>query len=514
MAKFTYSISPTGAGTINYSLDSSSYGTLRWTITPASGYSYYTVHYTSGRGSGSFTINSDVGFMPTWPDSGIINFQITFEVAGYFGFFSNIEGGSFSGATSSSPLTDQTNDGSWYSVTGYTYNSYNTWAVTANVPEGYRFIGWYTLSANRRTTNWYQITQAMLSSTALSTSKKFTPKIANLRTFLGESSITRSRQYYLLYAKYDNRWAVSLDQKGGSGGTQSVTATYGQAMPEITVPTRAGYTFLGYFDTDALSGGTQYYTASGASARNWDKSSDATLYARWIGNELICIYNPNGGFCDRYYDRVKAGEVFPLLPTATWGGDVTSRWYTLPTGGIEVHQGDTVTQTEDFTLYAHWNKTETCTVMFNAGEGSASESQRTVNKGAAIGTLPTATWTGHTFNGWFLSSGGGDAITEAYLVDDDLYLYAQWDGKPYTVTFNGNGGTPSQDSISVTYGSQYGTLPTCDQSGKTFLGWFTSETGGTKIESTTIFQQQSDQTLYAHWSDVDPAVKWYYLVSP
>lgn len=249
-------------------------------------------------------------------------------------------------------------------------------------------------------------------------------------------------------------------------------------------------------------------------ARWWGDDGMPIIFAIYEGKELICTYNPNGGFCNRYFDRVRIEGIFPSLPTATWGSDTTDRWYTAITGGIEVHQGDTVTQTEDFTLYAHWNKTETCTVMFNAGEGSASESQRTVNKGAAIGTLPTATWTGHTFNGWFLSSGGGTAITAAYVVDDDIYLYAQWDGKTYTVTFNGNGGTPSQSTKSVAYGSQYGTLPTCDQTGKTFLGWFTSATGGTKIEATTIFQQQSNQILYAHWSDVDPAVKWYYLVSP
>lgn len=38
-------------------------------------------------------------------------------------------------------------------------------------------------------------------------------------------------------------------------------------MPAITVPTKTGYTFQGYYDTNAASGGTQYYTAAGASAR-------------------------------------------------------------------------------------------------------------------------------------------------------------------------------------------------------------------------------------------------------
>ena len=438
----------------------------------------------------------------------------------YVAFFSNIKEGSFvytgpNGSQNSYPLDNNTED-VWYAVLYYPYNYIHTYGVKANTPTGYKFVGWYTLKSNMTTTTWYQISQSLMSPSPLSTSESFNPDSSNLRTFRIQSpdSLNKYEQCYLLFAKYDNKFNITLNQKGGSGGTGTISATYGEPMPQITVPTRTGYTFVGYFDTDSASGGTQYYTASGSSARNWDKSSDTTLYARWVGNELICTYNPNGGLCNRYFDRVRVGGAFPALPIATWGSESTSRWYTAVSGGTEIHQGDTVTQTSDFTIYAHWNRAETYTVTFNAGGGTSSETQRTVNKGAVIGTLPTATWTGHTFKGWFLSSGGGTAITAAYVVDDDIYLYAQWDSNTYTVTFNGNGGTPSQSTKSVAYGSQYGTLPYCEQTGKTFLGWFTFATGGTKVEATTIFQQQSNQTLYAHWSDVDPAVKWYYLASP
>lgn len=437
-------------------------------------------------------------------------------MATYVGFFSNIKSGSFKwtsalGEEDSMPLDESVNDGVWYKIAGYPYSYLHKNGIVANEPEGYRFVGWYTLSKNFTTKSWGAITRSMLSPAAISTSKSFVPSSSQLKTFLEWSSRT---QYYFLYAEYDNTFLISFDKKGGAGGNNDIMATYGQALPTITIPSKAGYTFAGYFDTDSGTGGVQYYSSSGEGVRNWDKSSNTTLYARWIGNELVCTYNPNGGFCDRYFDRVRAGGVFPALPTAIWDTDTTSRWYTAITGGTEIHQGDMVTQVDDFMLYAHWNKTETCTVTFNAGGGTSSETQRTVNKGAVIGTLPTATWTGHTFKGWFLSSGGGTAITSAYIVDDDIYLYAQWDSNTYTVTFNGNGGTPSQSTKSVAYESQYGTLPYCEQTGKTFLGWFTSATGGTKVEATTIFQQQSNQTLYAHWSDVDPAVKWYYLASP
>ncbi len=73
---------------------------------------------------------------------------------------------------------------------------------------------------------------------------------------------------------------VSLDRQSGSGGTYVLTATYGRPMPSITVPSRSGYAFGGYY-TGTNGGGVQYYTASGASARNWDRTSSTTLYAKW-----------------------------------------------------------------------------------------------------------------------------------------------------------------------------------------------------------------------------------------
>ena len=65
-------------------------------------------------------------------------------------------------------------------------------------------------------------------------------------------------------------------------------------MPSATMPTRTGYTFAGYYDN--TSGGTQYYTATGESAKNWDKAAATTLYARWTFNpdELIGLINDIG----------------------------------------------------------------------------------------------------------------------------------------------------------------------------------------------------------------------------
>ena len=91
-----------------------------------------------------------------------------------------------------------------------------------------------------------------------------------------------------------NSYTVTLDQQGGSGGTASVTATYDSAMPSITVPSRTGYTFGGYY-TSTNGGGTQYYTDTGESTHVWDIASDTTLYAKWTIMSYAITYNLNGG---------------------------------------------------------------------------------------------------------------------------------------------------------------------------------------------------------------------------
>ena len=48
-------------------------------------------------------------------------------------------------------------------------------------------------------------------------------------------------------------YAITFDKQSGTGGSDSVTATFGSAMPTASAPTRSGYVFAGYFD--AVSGG-------------------------------------------------------------------------------------------------------------------------------------------------------------------------------------------------------------------------------------------------------------------
>ena len=68
----------------------------------------------------------------------------------------------------------------------------------------------------------------------------------------------------------------------------------------------------------------------------------------------------------------------------------------------------------------------------------------------------------------------------------------------YTITFNGNGGTPSAGTMS-TAGGKLTSLPTATRSGSySFDGWYTAASGGTQITTAYVFS--ANTTVYAHWT--------------
>ena len=93
-----------------------------------------------------------------------------------------------------------------------------------------------------------------------------------------------------------NTYTITLDAgEADTPGTASVQATYGSAFPSpITLPTRFGYRFKGYY-TQEEGAGDPCYLANGNPCTS-SLSSNATIYAWW---EQIPVYNvtflPLGG---------------------------------------------------------------------------------------------------------------------------------------------------------------------------------------------------------------------------
>lgn len=129
-----------------------------------------------------------------------------------------------------------------------------------------------------------------------------------------------------------SKTTITFDMQGGKGGTATVEATMGEAMPEITLPTRDGYTFEGYFTE--TEGGDQYYAMDGSSYKAWDKTDkEFTLYAHWNdgGTGGDCPTRTQAHSENWYFNHMYDARCTEL--TNTWEKDGGAYIYTNKEGG-------------------------------------------------------------------------------------------------------------------------------------------------------------------------------------
>ncbi len=130
--------------------------------------------------------------------------------------------------------------------------------------------------------------------------------------------------------------------------------------------------------------------------------------------------------------------------------------------------------------------------------------------------LPTTTYTGYEFAGWYNMAFGPEANALEYqsgltMPSKNLYLYAYWTSMPYEITLSGfdDRGTLEETS-KVVYFDKAFTLPvpTPTTSNFVFEGWYTEMNGvGQKIadlngNSVVKWNIASDKTIYANWVNV------------
>ncbi len=115
----------------------------------------------------------------------------------------------------------------------------------------------------------------------------------------------RTDKNYVIAKWAAHKTTVNLDFQEGANGTTQITATYGQAMPTATAPSREGYVFDGYY-SEANGQGTKYYEADMASANKWyiderllnPQVTEVTLYAKWTKVIFTVTLDADGGTLD------------------------------------------------------------------------------------------------------------------------------------------------------------------------------------------------------------------------
>ena len=278
-----------------------------------------------------------------------------------------------------------------------------------------------------------------------------------------------NHELYAKYTKTPNKYKITFNKNGGTGGTDEVWFIYDEE----------GY----------INGGKIYFDE----ACTIELSSSNFVAPTKDGYQFNCYTDSSGNHAIIDNDGTYDAE------------DDQSQVFQYP---------------YDLTFDAVWIKK--VTITFDPGSGGlVSPKAQEVLYGRSYGTLPTPTKSkvGYTvtFKGWFTASSGGNKVEETTTVtnESDHTLYAQWEEtvNSYTVTVDACGGeiTFPSNSVwatsidkgtgfrSIAYGLPYDLPTTVTKSGYTFLGWYTSETGGSKVESFDKMRTAFDHTLYAHW---------------
>ena len=162
-------------------------------------------------------------------------------------------------------------------------------------------------------------------------------------------------------------------------------------------------------------------------------------------------------------------------------------------------------------------ETEYAVIVRDDGHGTGSADPASATAGTEI-TLTAAPNAGYHFKEWQVMSGDVTVRDDKFTMPSDnveIKAIFEEDAPPtpteYTVTFDGNDGTPSVDSMTTTK-QKLTSLPDASRSKHSFNGRYTEKSGGTKITTDTVFS--ANTTVYAHWThtgDNNPPVNYYTL---
>ena len=331
------------------------------------------------------------------------------------------------------------------------------------------------------------------------------------------------------------------------------------------------YTFGGYY-TSTNGGGTQYINANGTGSKAYNLTSDTTLYAKWTSNSMTLPTSTKTGYTLSGWYTAKSGGTkvgnggSSYTPTsnitlyAQWTEKPTSYTLTIdPNGGkFNGSTGNTTVTGKPGETVSLSNLTVPSGIKatFNANGGSCSTSSLSTSKsllgwyfrsseyGSISGstytfgegndtiypvfnthsiTLPNATRTGYTFNGWYTSSSGGTYVGTSgsyYSPTANITLYAHWTSNTYTLTIDPNGGkfngstgnttvtgkpgeTVSLSNLTVpsgikaTFNANGGSCSTSSLStSKSLLGWYFRNSEYGSISGSTYTFGEGNDTIY------------------
>ncbi|MBQ6723086.1 MAG: InlB B-repeat-containing protein [Paludibacteraceae bacterium] len=198
---------------------------------------------------------------------------------------------------------------------------------------------------------------------------------------------------------------------------------------------------------------------------------------------------------DPIYQEVNTKPVCSTEPTKASNAtnSFTFDGWATEANGAKVYEPDGLPNVTSAgaTYYAHF---ATTTLKYRVhldattNGGECATENIYVNPGAAVGTLPTATKYGYTFNGWYTAATGGTKLATTTVINANADYYAQFTANSHNLTWNLTGGKVSTagkigsttwpaanatgtPSTSVAYGTVLTTIPVVAKTGYVFNRW-------------------------------------------
>ena len=213
--------------------------------------------------------------------------------------------------------------------------------------------------------------------------------------YLVEEEIPQTSKYTVnLNAVFAaNGYTVTLNAAGGDLTENEQPVTFDESY-NFPVPTRTGYTFLGWFE-----GENQFTNAEGASLENWTGTADTTLYAKWQANQYTVTLNKNlsaGGSVSGGGDYAYDSQV--TITASTNNGYTFVGWY-KETEQVSTELSYQFKMGLDVTYTAKWIKVTLAKSYTDAG--TITSLDKTYKAGESVTVTAGATGLGYTWLGWY-----------------------------------------------------------------------------------------------------------------
>jgi uncharacterized repeat protein (TIGR02543 family) len=212
-------------------------------------------------------------------------------------------------------------------------------------------------------------------------------------------------------------FSVTFEEHGGTT-VPNETFVSGGSVTLPADPTRAGYTFNGWFS--AQTGGTKFNSSFSPADGN------LVVHAQWTqnpSNSFSVTFEEHGGTTVSDATFVSGGSVtLPADPTRA--GYMFNGWFSAQTGGTKFNSSFSPSD-GNLVVHAQWTQNP-FTVTFEE-HGGSTVSDATFVSGGTV-TLPAdPTRAGYTFNGWFSAQTGGTKFNSSFSPSDgNLVVHAQW----------------------------------------------------------------------------------------